>query len=87
MANIKSQIKRDETNELAHQKNSAFKAEVRTAEKKVEVAVAANKKDEAQKALLEAIKLLDQCEGAHIIAKNNCNRKKSHLQKLVNGLK
>ena len=87
MANIKSQIKRDQTNEAAHQKNSAFKAEVRTAEKKVEIAVAAKDKAAAEKALVEAIALLDQCEGAHIIAKNNCNRKKSHHQKLVNRLK
>jgi ribosomal protein S20 len=45
------------------------------------------RKTKPKRLLLEAIKLLDQCEGAHIIAKNNCNRKKSHLQKLVNGLK
>jgi len=87
MANIKSQIKRIETNETAHKKNNVIRSEVRTTEKKVLSFAKDGKKEEAVKALAEAIKLLDQAEGAHIIAKNSCNRKKSHLQKLVNNLK
>ena len=55
MANIKSQIKRNETNELAHAANVSAKNEARTAIKKVETLVAASKKDEAVKALAEAM--------------------------------
>jgi small subunit ribosomal protein S20 len=47
MANIKSQIKRNETNELAREKNNQEKAAARTAIKKVETLVAAGKKAEA----------------------------------------
>lgn len=87
MANIKSQIKRIETNETAHKKNNVIRTQARSTEKKVLTLVKEGKKAEAVKALAEAIRILDQAEGAHIIAQNSCNRKKSHLQKLVNGLK
>jgi small subunit ribosomal protein S20 len=87
MANIKSQIKRNETNEIAREKNAAAKAEARTAIKKVETLVAANKKDEAVKALPDAISELDQLAQHGTISDNSCSRKKAHLQKIVAALK
>ena len=87
MANIKSQIKRNETNELAREKNNQEKNEARTAIKKVETLVAANKKAEAIEALKEAISLLDQLAQRGTISGNSCSRKKAHLQHIVAGLK
>ena len=83
MANIKSQIKRDRTNEEARAKNAACKSEVRTAIKKVETLAAEGKKDEAKAALSNAISLLDRYSQTGVISVNSANRKKAHLQKLV----
>jgi small subunit ribosomal protein S20 len=87
MANIKSQIKRNETNELAREKNNAMKNDARTAIKKVETLSAAGKKEEAQAALSDAISKLDQLAQHGTISENSCSRKKAHLQHLVAGLK
>jgi ribosomal protein S20 len=87
MANIKSQIKRNETNELAREHNSAEKATARTAIKKVEVLAAAGKKDEAEKARREAVSLLDQLAQEGVISDNSCGRKKATLAKLVANIK
>lgn len=87
MANIKSQIKRNETNELARERNNAAKAEVRTAVKKVETLAAANKKAEAEVAFKEAQSFLDQLTQAGTISENSCTRKKAHLQKVVAAIK
>ncbi|MBE6126988.1 MAG: 30S ribosomal protein S20 [Erysipelotrichaceae bacterium] len=80
MPNIKSQIKRDKTNEEARQVNASKKSEARTAIKKVETLVAEGKKEEALVALKEAISLLDKLAQAGVIAKNSADRKKAHLQ-------
>ena len=87
MANIKSQIKRNETNELARERNSADKAYARTAIKKVEVLVAAGKKAEAETARREAVALLDQLAQSGIVSDNSCGRKKAHLAKIVASVK
>lgn len=86
MPNIKSQIKRDQTNELARQRNASFKSEVRTAIKKVEALAAEGKKEEAKAALPEAISLLDKIAAAGVIKQNNADRKKAHLEKIVAAL-
>ncbi|HAS56527.1 MAG TPA: 30S ribosomal protein S20 [Firmicutes bacterium] len=87
MPNIKSQIKRDQTNELARQRNAAAKSKARTAIKKVEKLAASNNKEEATKALAEAMSILDKIAQDGIIAKNNADRKKAHLQELVANIK
>lgn len=86
MPNIKSQIKRDATNAKANEKNSAEKSRLRTAAKKVEAFVKEGKKEEAVKALGEAISLLDKAAQSGIIAKNAADRKKASLQKKVASL-
>ena len=86
MPNIKSQIKRDQTNKAANAKNSAAKSELRTAIKKVEAYAAAADKENATVALRAAIALLDQASQAGIISTNSANRKKSHLAKVVNAI-
>ena len=86
MAQIKSQMKRIQTNEKARQRNVAFRSKVATQSKKVRVAV--EKKDvEAAKAELKvAIKLIDKSVTAGVYARNTAARKKSSLTKLVNSL-
>ena len=86
MAQIKSQIKRIQTNEKARQRNVAFRSKVATQSKKVRVAV--EKKDvEAAKAELKlAIKLIDKSVTAGVYARNTAARKKSSLTRLVNSL-
>jgi small subunit ribosomal protein S20 len=87
MANIKSQIKRNETNEAARKLNNQAKSAVRTAIKKVETLAAAKNKAEASKALVEATSLLDELKQKGTISANSANRKKSRLAKLVNDIK
>lgn len=87
MANIKSQIKRIQTNEKARARNVAVKTELRTASKKVRLAVDGKKADEAQAAFRAAISLIDQSVSKGITSKNAAAHQKSHLAVLVNGLK
>ena len=86
MPNIKSQIKRDETNKAANLANKSAKSEPRTAIKKVEALVAEGKKEEATAALNAAISLLDKNSQKGIISVNSANRKKAHLQHAVAAL-
>lgn len=86
MANIKSQIKRNKTNEKANDINVARKSELKTAIKKVEAAVKDNKKDEAVVLLKDAVSLLDRYSQLGTISVNSANRKKAHLTKAVNSL-
>ena len=86
MANIKSQIKRDKTSAEANAKNSAEKNRCRTAMKKVEVLAKESKKAEAQEALKAAVSLLDKLAREGVISANSANRKKSHLQGVVDAI-
>jgi small subunit ribosomal protein S20 len=87
MANIKSQIKRDRTNELARERNNTAKATARTALKKVEVLVAAGKKEDAEKARREAVALLDRLAQGGAVSTNSAARKKAHLAHIVAAVK
>ena len=87
MANIKSQIKRNKTNEKARLRNKAAKSAIRTSIKKVKVAVEVGKKEEAEKALLEAYRLIDKSVSDGVQHKNTGARQKSEMQRLVNSLK
>ena len=87
MAQIKSQMKRNLTNEKARMRNVAAKSEVKTAMKKVQAAVAANDKARAEEELKAAFHLIDKNVSRGIIQKNTGGRKKASLQKLVNSIK
>ena len=87
MANIKSQIKRNRTNEEARLRNKAAKSGVRTAMKKVRVAVEAKDLKAAEEALLAAERLIDKSVSDGIQHKNTGARQKSEIRKLVNSLK
>lgn len=87
MANIKSQIKRNRTNEEARLRNKAAKSALRTASKKVRVAVEAKDLAAAEAALVEAFRLIDKSVSDGVQHKNTGARQKGELQRLVNSLK
>ncbi len=84
MANIKSAKKRILTNQKKAARNQAVKSGVKTAIKKVRVAIEAGNKDEAAKALLAATSAIDKAESKGVIKKNTASRKVSRLAQAVN---
>ena len=86
MANIKSQIKRIGTNEKARKRNASAKSAIRTASKKVRLAVAAGNKEEAVALLKKAYSLIDKSVSDGIQHKNTAARQKAELANLVNGM-
>lgn len=86
MANIKQQIKRNKTNEKARLRNASFKSSVKTAIKKVELAVAAGDKTVALESLPLAHKKLDKAQAKGIFHKNYVARHKAYLAGLINSL-
>ena len=87
MANIKSQIKRNRTNELARERNKAAKSALRTASKKVRLAVEAKDLASAESSLKVAFKLIDKSVSDGIQHQNTASRQKASLQRLVNSIK
>lgn len=86
MANIKSAIKRIKTAEKNNVRNTSEKSAMRTAIKKVEVAVSNNDGAAAKEALQLAIRKLDKAATKGLIHKNAAARHKSRLHKKVNSL-
>lgn len=84
MANIKSQIKRNKTNEIARERNKAVKSEIRTRTKS---ALAAVGEEREEVALRSAIKRIDKAVTKGVIHKNQGANKKSGLMKRINALK
>lgn len=86
MANIKSAKKRILVTETKAARNKAIKSGVKTAIKKVEAAVAANDKEAAAAALVNAISTIDKAASKGVYHKNNAARKVSNLSKAVNSI-
>ena len=84
MANIKSQIKRNRTNELARARNKAVKSELRTRTKN---AVSAVGEESEQTVLRQAIKRIDQAAAKGVIHKNQAANRKSGLMRRINALR
>lgn len=87
MANIKSQKKRILTNEKSRLRNRAVKSELKTATKRVEVAVAAGDVTEAQAQAKAACRLFDKAASKGIIHKNQASNRKSGVMILANSVK
>ncbi len=81
MANIKSQIKRNTTNEKRRQRNKAVKSELRTAVRSVREAAASGDAQAARAALLAAGRKLDKAASKGVIHKNQAANRKSALAK------
>ncbi|GAA3306145.1 MULTISPECIES: 30S ribosomal protein S20 [Glutamicibacter] len=86
MANIKSQKKRNLTNEKARLRNVAVRSEVKTVIRNVNEAIAAGDKDKATEALRLAGKKLDKAVSKGVLHKNNAANRKSAIAKKVNAL-
>ena len=77
MANIRSQIKRNRTNEKRRQRNRAVKSELRT---RVKTALnAAGDTERGDEALRTALKKIDKAASKGVIHKNAAARRKSRL--------
>jgi small subunit ribosomal protein S20 len=81
MANIKSQKKRNITNEKRHERNKSVNAEMKTRTKRAEATIGTDENDDAVKA---AVKRIDSAASKGVIHKNAAARKKSRLMKKVN---
>lgn len=77
MANIKSQMKRNKTNEKARLRNKAVKSELRTAIRRFRDAADAGETDKAQAAARSATRLLDKAVSKGAIHKNQAANRKS----------
>jgi small subunit ribosomal protein S20 len=86
VANIKSAKKRIKVINKKTLRNKMIKSQVKTAMKKVIVAVNAGDKEVASVALKNAVSAIDSAYIKGIYHKNAVARKKSSLTKLVNSL-
>lgn len=86
MANIKSQKKRNLTNEKARMRNRAIRAELKTATRAVKDAVAAEDGAAAVAAAHKACKLMDRAVTKGVIHKNQAANRKSGVMKLANSV-
>ena len=87
MANIKSQVKRIKTNEKARQRNASKKSAIRTAIKKVKLAVEAKDLTKAEELLKAAFRLIDKSVSDGVQHKNTAARQKAEISRLVNSIK
>ncbi len=81
MANIKSQIKRIKTNEIARKRNVAVKSALKTSVRRFRSAVDAGDKDAVNSALVTVSKALDKAASKGVIHKNQAGNRKSALAK------
>ena len=86
MANIKSQIKRNKTNEKAHERNKAVKSELKTLVRKTREAIAGGDKEAAEAALKVASVKLDKAVSKGVVHKNQASNRKSAIAKQVAAL-
>lgn len=86
MANIKSAKKRILVNRTKAARNKSVKSSVKTAIKKVDAAVAANDKEAAKVALINATSTISRAASKGVYHKNTASRKISRLNLAVNKL-
>jgi small subunit ribosomal protein S20 len=87
VANIKSQIKRNKTNEKARLRNKAVKSSLKTAIRKAREAADAGDVEKAVELQRAAARLLDKAVSKGVIHKNQAANKKSALAIKVASLK
>ncbi|MDR0284405.1 MAG: 30S ribosomal protein S20 [Propionibacteriaceae bacterium] len=83
MANIKSQMKRNKTNEIARQRNKAVKSKLRTEIRKVREAAAAGDADKAAELARVASRSLDKAVSKGVIHANNAANRKSAITRVA----
>ena len=86
MANIKSQKKRNKTNEIARQRNKAVKAELRTHVRAFRTAVAESNNEKAVELAAVANRSLDRAVSKGVIHKNQAANRKSAISATASAL-
>lgn len=86
MANIKSQEKRNRTNERARLRNQSVKSSLRTAIRSFREAAQAGEKEKAGELLTSTSRKLDKAASAGVIHRNQAANKKSALARAFNKL-
>jgi small subunit ribosomal protein S20 len=86
VANIKSQIKRNATNEKRRMRNKSVKSSLRTAVRSLREAAASGDKDSAATALRAASRKLDKAVSKGVIHKNQAANRKSAMAKVASTL-
>jgi small subunit ribosomal protein S20 len=86
VANIKSKVKRNRTNELARLRNQSVKSSLRTAVRSFREAAEAGDKAKAAELLESTNRQLDQAASKGVIHKNQAANKKSALSRAFNKL-
>ena len=79
MANIKSQIKRNKTNEKARQRNKSVKSALKTSVRRFRDAAEAGEADKATTYAQAANRLLDRAASKGVIHKNQAANRKSAI--------
>ena len=79
MANIKSQIKRNKTNEAARQRNKAVKSKLRTHVREARAAIAEGDAEKAAELTAVANRALDKAVSKGVIHANQAANRKSAL--------
>jgi small subunit ribosomal protein S20 len=79
VANIKSQIKRNATNEKRRLRNKAVKSSLKTAVRSFREAAASGDRDAANEALRSASRKLDKAVSKGVIHKNQAANRKSAM--------
>jgi small subunit ribosomal protein S20 len=86
VANIKSQEKRNRTNERARLRNQSAKSSLRTAVRGFREAVESGDKQKAAELLISTSRKLDKAVSKGVIHKNQAANKKSALATALNKL-
>jgi len=86
VANIKSQQKRNRTNERARLRNKSVKSSVRTAVRAFREATDSGDKEKAAELLVSTNRKLDKAASRGVIHKNQAANKKSALTRALNKL-
>ena len=81
MANIKSQIKRNRQNDLAHERNKAVKSRLKTAVRQFREAADAGDDERARELARTANRDLDKAVSSGVIHKNQAANRKSSIAK------
>ncbi len=79
MANIKSQIKRNKQNIVAHERNKSVKTGLKSAVRRFNEALAAGNNDEAKTLAAAATRKLDKAVSKGVIHKNQAANRKSAI--------
>lgn len=86
MANIRSQIKRNKTNEARRERNKAVRTALKTSQKKVHTTVADGDAEAAAQNVRETSRALDKAASKGVLHKRTAARRKSRLARTANSL-